>query len=113
MSWCYLIHFDRPPRGRQAHYIGYTSDLAKRWADHCTGHGSDLTRLAKRLSISMRLARVWRHGSKGLEIKLKHHGGRSLCPVCMLEDVDRVLAEINPLMAKSLGQTELSVTKMS
>jgi predicted GIY-YIG superfamily endonuclease len=108
MAYCYLIHFKKPPRGKQSHYIGYTSDLAKRWADHCSGHGSDLTRLAKSSGISMRLARIWKNGSKELEIQLKHRGGKSLCPVCMAIEVECTLATFGlPIGAESSGQMEL------
>jgi len=92
MAWCYLIHFDIPPRGVQQHYIGYTTNIAQRWGDHQAGHGSDLTKLAARQGIRMTLARVWPNGSRELEVELKsRHGAKRMCPVCSICAVSEAL----------------------
>jgi len=92
MAWCYLIHFDSPPRGKQRHYLGYTSNLAQRWGDHQAGHGSDLTKLAAKQGARMTLARVWPNGSRDLEIKLKQSGHfERNCAVCMMNAIAEAL----------------------
>jgi len=84
MAWCYLIHFDSPVRGKQRHYLGYTSNLPQRWGDHRAGHGADLTKAAVRQGIGMTLARVWPDGTRSLEDKLKRISHfKSYCPICM------------------------------
>lgn len=98
MNWCYLIHFERPlpPTGGghpRSHYIGYTTNLAQRWVEHNSGHGAQITALAVHSGVRLKLARVWQHGSKSLEIKLKRIHARKLCPYCMMEDARALLEE--------------------
>jgi predicted GIY-YIG superfamily endonuclease len=95
MAWCYLIHFESPPRGRSQHYIGYTGNVRNRWKEHCSGQGSDLTKLAKAQGIEMELVRVWANASKKTERYLKDCGGKSLCPVCMAAEVQRTLNDLS------------------
>jgi predicted GIY-YIG superfamily endonuclease len=92
-SYCYLIHFESPPRGKQRHYLGYTANLSQCWSDHQAGHGSDLTKLAVKQGIRITLARVWPDGSIDMEAALKrcHHSMSELCPVCMVGFVAGVL----------------------
>jgi predicted GIY-YIG superfamily endonuclease len=95
MAYCYLIHFETPPRGRSQHYIGYTGNVKERWKEHCAGQGSDLTRLAKKQGIKMELVRVWRNATMKTEQYLKDCGGKSLCPICMASEVQQVLNDMN------------------
>jgi len=83
MSFCYLIHFDSPPRVNQQHCIGYTSDLPQCKADHLAGRGSELTKAAVKQGISMTFAKFWTEGSRELEIILRQRGNyKRLCPIC-------------------------------
>lgn len=94
MNYVYMIHFAKPPRGNQGHYIGYTSDLAQRWQAHTSGSGAELTRIAVSKQIEMRLVRLWEHGTQALEIDLKQRNYRELCPLCMLQHAQDVLQEV-------------------
>lgn len=86
MSYCYLLHFDRPISEAHTcqHYLGYTAQSIKaRIADHRAGRGARLTQVAKERGIGFRVVRIWRHGTRSLERQLKNkHCGPALCPVC-------------------------------
>lgn len=91
MKGCYLIHFDKPVRGAQRHYIGWSSDLRRRAYEHLCGKGSELTRIAQLEGFEIRIARFWFDVGKDVELKLKRRGAKSLCPYCHLETVDRLM----------------------
>ena len=79
----YLIHLE--PRYKHAgHYLGYTRG---HWVDrvqrHVAGHGSPLIRAALAAGCKLSVTRVWRHGTRTDERRLKNGGGLSRhCPVC-------------------------------
>jgi predicted GIY-YIG superfamily endonuclease len=80
---CYLIHFDRPiNRAGVQHYIGFTTDLRARIAEHRGPKGAMITRRANAEGIPWRVVRVWRGGSLDIERELKKLGGVNLCPLC-------------------------------
>ncbi len=90
----YLLHFERPYRHAR-HYLGTTTDLDARLADHAAGAGARLLQVVRAAGIQWELARTWA-GGRDLERHLKglprgiggngHHGGLGrLCPVCQAE----------------------------
>lgn len=84
MGTVYLIHFDTPYRHAR-HYIGWTSDLPHRLAEHHAGNGSRLLEVVSDAGITWRLARTW-GGDRSLERKLKNrHGASRFCPICQME----------------------------
>lgn len=77
----YLLHFARPYKHAR-HYIGWTSDLDARLAEHQAGRGARLLAVVKAAGITWTLARTW-DGSRSRERALKHQGGASrCCPMC-------------------------------
>lgn len=77
----YLLHFDRPYR-HAGHYMGWTSNLAQRLAEHAAGQGARLTAVVKAAGIGWTLARTW-PGTRATERALKRQGGhRRRCPEC-------------------------------
>lgn len=86
MSYCYLIHFDRPISDRHTtqHYLGFTSQSVKRrLLAHLQKRGSRLTQVAIERGISFRVVRIWRNGTRSLERQLKNRKeGPYLCPLC-------------------------------
>ena len=79
----YLLHFERPVYGNSQHYVGFTTDLARRVAMHKSGHGARITSIAVRKGISWELAYVWEDGDKPLERYLKKSGrARKFCKIC-------------------------------
>jgi predicted GIY-YIG superfamily endonuclease len=101
----YLAHIS-PPFAHASHYLGFTTDLPRRWAEHlaggynpythkATGNGSRLLAAALHAGCQVELVRVW-YGeqARALEQRLKqrHKPGslrsgaarslRPLCPVC-------------------------------
>lgn len=86
MSYCYLLHFDRPisPDHTCQHYLGYARDsVMKRAIEHLNGRGARLTQVAKERGIGFRIVRIWRNGTRRLERQLKNgKRGTRLCPIC-------------------------------
>lgn len=77
----YLLHFERRYK-HAGHYIGWTSDLPARLADHAAGHGARLLAVIQAAGIGWTLARTW-PGSRVRERQLKRQGGASRrCPLC-------------------------------
>jgi predicted GIY-YIG superfamily endonuclease len=81
MATVYLIHFEQPYQHAK-HYLGFTTDLAARIADHRAGVGSRLLQVVNAAGIGWEVARTWQ-GDRKLERHLKN-GKRAprLCPVC-------------------------------
>jgi len=77
----YLIHFENP-YWHSRHYLGFTTDLPARIADHRAGVGSRLLQVVNDAGIKWEVARTWK-GDRKFERKLKNrkHTPR-LCPVC-------------------------------
>jgi predicted GIY-YIG superfamily endonuclease len=78
----YLLHFS--PRYRHAgHYLGFTQNLAKRFARHLEGKGSPLVKAAVGNGSKIVLVRVWAEdGNAEQEIKRVVGSRARLCPVC-------------------------------
>ncbi len=77
----YLLHFKRPYKHAR-HYIGYTTDLAARLAEHRAGRGARLIAVITSAGIGFELARTW-SGGRGRERSLKRrHGASRFCPCC-------------------------------
>jgi predicted GIY-YIG superfamily endonuclease len=101
---CYLIHI-WPPLAHAAHYLGFTTNLPARWADHLAGgydptthrnngKGARLLAAALHAGRTVELVRVW-YGQQArtLEQRLKQRrkpgtlragAARSLKPLCPL-----------------------------
>ncbi len=81
MRVCYLLHFDAPYRHAR-HYLGSTSDLEARLAEHAAGRGARLLEVITAAGISWELARTW-PGGRVDERRLKRQkSAPRLCPVC-------------------------------
>ena len=78
----YLLHFD--PRYLHAgHYLGYTHDVAKRFALHLRGRGSPLVKAAVNNGSKIVLVRIWEEdGNAEQEIKRVIGSRARLCPLC-------------------------------
>jgi hypothetical protein len=90
----YLLHFDQlyvpyagaPAHACAGHYTGFARggprELARRLAQHGTGHGARLMLAVARAGISWQLARTW-PGTPTRERQLKAQGGAARrCPLC-------------------------------
>lgn len=81
----YLIHFDKPisPDHTCQHYIGYTTSLKKRLAEHKAGSGARLCQVANERGIDYKVVRTWSNGTRRLERQLKNRkNSPRLCPIC-------------------------------
>jgi predicted GIY-YIG superfamily endonuclease len=76
----YLLHFDQPYRHAR-HYIGWTTDLAARLAEHARGQGARLLAVVREAGITWRLARTW-PGDRRRERQIKNQGGAARCCPC-------------------------------
>ena len=78
----YLLHFTEPYK-HAAHYLGFTTDLPARLAEHAAGHGARLTQVVKAAGIGWSLTRVWTEATRVDERRLKNqHGAARFCPTC-------------------------------
>jgi predicted GIY-YIG superfamily endonuclease len=77
----YLLHFERPYHHAR-HYLGTTSNLKRRLAEHEAGRGARLLAVVQAAGIGWELARLW-PGGRDRERQLKRQGGHArLCPLC-------------------------------
>ena len=78
----YLLHFTTPYQHAR-HYLGFSTDLPSRLAEHAAGQGARLTRVVKDAGIGWSLTRVWADATRSDERRLKNrkHSPR-LCPAC-------------------------------
>jgi predicted GIY-YIG superfamily endonuclease len=77
----YLLHFDRPYYHAR-HYLGWSTDLDVRLADHAAGQGTRLLQVISAAGIHFTVARTWSGGRKcERRLKGQKHGPR-LCPLC-------------------------------
>jgi predicted GIY-YIG superfamily endonuclease len=87
----YLIHFSGRTVAGHQHYLGWTTDLAKRFARHRTGRGAEETKKALAEGLKLTLAQTWR-GTLADEWRIKDERKRvkrgfgCLCPFCETED---------------------------
>jgi predicted GIY-YIG superfamily endonuclease len=107
----YLLHFSgRTAAGRQ-HYLGWTTDLAKRLARHQAGRGAAQTRKAVEEGLKLKLAQAWR-GTPGDERRIKEERRRveesfaCLCPYCEAED------EAAADLVRGMGPPQLRVLRL-
>ena len=78
----YLLHFTEP-LAHARHYLGFSTDLPVRLAEHAAGHGARLTQVVKDAGIGWSLTRVWANATRTDERRLKNrHEGPRLCPAC-------------------------------
>jgi predicted GIY-YIG superfamily endonuclease len=77
----YLLHFSQPYK-HAAHYIGFTTDLPSRLAEHAGGTGARLLQVITEAGLSFQLARTWQGTRKG-ERRIKNRKeAPALCPLC-------------------------------
>lgn len=78
----YLIHFVKPYEHAK-HYLGWTTDLARRIAEHRAGQGSRLLAVVNAAGIDWDVARIWEDEDRNFERRLKRRGGLAReCPTC-------------------------------
>jgi predicted GIY-YIG superfamily endonuclease len=77
----YLLHFHQHYH-HAGHYLGSTSDLEVRIAEHRAGHGARLIEVIAQAGIEWEVVRTWKGGRKReREIKNRKHSNH-LCPRC-------------------------------
>ena len=80
----YLIHFDEKYH-HAAHYIGFCEEgnVEARLERHKSGNGARLLQVLNEKGIDYKIVRVWEHGDRNFERKLKNHKKSSRhCPIC-------------------------------
>jgi predicted GIY-YIG superfamily endonuclease len=77
----YLLHFSEAFKHAK-HYIGFTTDLPGRLAEHASGAGARLLQVITEAGLSFELARTWQ-GTRKTERSLKNRKeAPALCPLC-------------------------------
>jgi predicted GIY-YIG superfamily endonuclease len=104
----YLVHFSgRTKQGRQ-HYLGFSSDLERRYGQHRLGSGAKETKKAVAEGLKLTIAQTW-NGTPALERRLKawskarRKGFAGICPLCLRED------DLPPDLARDLGKPSMRV----
>lgn len=104
----YLLHYSsRTKRGRR-HYLGWSADVERRYAQHRSGRGSGETKKAVAEGLKLTIAQTW-NGTPLLERHLKEwsregrKGFAGICPFCPREDV------LPADLADALGPSSLHV----
>ncbi len=104
----YLLHFSGQTAAGHQHYLGWTTDLAKRLARHRAGLGAEETKRAIAEGLKLKLAQQWR-GTPSDERRIKEERRRvrrsygCLCPYCETED------EYAADLVRGMGPPELHV----
>lgn len=85
----YLLHL-HPPYKRARHYLGWTSNLEQRLADHRRGAGSPLVAAAVANGSTVELARTWTGVDRHFERALKNRKeAPRMCPLCVAATSER------------------------
>jgi len=104
----YLLHFSDRTVGGHQHYLGWTTDVAKRLARHRAGRGAKETKRAVAEGLKLKLAQTWR-GTPADERRIKDERKRvrrsfgCLCPYCGTED------ELAADLVRGMGPPELRI----
>jgi len=83
----YLLHYSARTSGNRQHYLGWTRNLERRFAQHRSGFGCDETAKAVAQGLTITVAQTWR-GTLALETHLKEwsregrKGFSGICPLC-------------------------------
>jgi predicted GIY-YIG superfamily endonuclease len=107
-GYVYLVHFSgRTKQGRQ-HYLGFSSNLERRYGQHRFGSGANETKKALAEGLDLTVAQTWR-GTPTLERRLKEwsregkKGFSGICPLCPRKD------DLPPDLARELGKPSMHV----
>ena len=83
----YLLHYSAKTSENRQHYLGWTSDLQRRYARHRAGTGCHETAKAVAQGLTIAVAQTWK-GTPALERRLKEwsregrKGFSGICPLC-------------------------------
>jgi predicted GIY-YIG superfamily endonuclease len=101
----YLLHYSGRTKHRHQHYLGWSADVERRYAQHRSGRGSSETKKAVAEGLEITVAQTWK-GTPLLERRLKEwsrkgcKGFAGICPFCPKDDVlpsDLISARSLPL----------------
>jgi predicted GIY-YIG superfamily endonuclease len=107
----YLVHFSGPTKQGHQHYLGFSSDLERRYEQHRSGCGANETKKALAEGLKLTVAQTWR-GTPTLERRLKEwsrqgrKGFSGICPLCPGAD------KLPPELARDLGKPSLRIRRI-
>ncbi len=94
----YLVHFSGRTKQNRQHYLGFSSNLERRYKQHRFGSGAKETKKAIAEGLKLTVAQTWQ-GTPTLERRLKEwsregkKGFSGICPLCAgTDDLPRDLA---------------------
>lgn len=112
----YVLHFDAPglesrPGSFARHYVGWTTNLEQRLAEHRAGKGSPLVAAIQRAGLGWHVARTWELVDRHFERAIKERNETPrFCPVCVRERADgRGLLDVSE--AARLRAAERAMTR--
>ncbi len=104
----YLVHFSGRTKQNRQHYLGFSSDLERRYRQHRLGWGANETKKAIAEGLKLTVAQTW-DGTPTLERRLKEwskegrKGFSGICPMCGGND------DLPPDLARDLGTPSMRV----
>jgi predicted GIY-YIG superfamily endonuclease len=104
----YLVHFSGRTKQNRQHYLGFSSNLERRYRQHRLGWGANETKKAIAEGLKLIVAQTW-DGTPTLERRLKEwsrtgkNGFSGICPLCDGND------DLPPDLAQDLGTGSLRV----
>jgi predicted GIY-YIG superfamily endonuclease len=104
----YLLHYSGRTKQSHQHYLGWSADIERRYAQHRSGRGSGETKKAVAEGLKITMAQTWK-GTPLLERHLKEwsregrKGFAGICPFCT--KVDALPADL----ASALGAPSLLI----
>lgn len=82
MQGVYILHFTKTYKGA-THYIGFSTDIYARFAEHTSGRGNPLVKAALEAGSGILLVRIWEGADRTFERKLKNRKeAHRFCPCC-------------------------------
>jgi predicted GIY-YIG superfamily endonuclease len=104
----YLAHFSGRTKQNRQHYLGFSSDLERRYRQHRLGWGANETKKAIAEGLKLTVAQTW-DGTPSLERRLKEwsrtgkKGFSCICPLCGGNH------DLPPDLARDLGTPSMRV----
>jgi len=102
------VHFSGRTTENRQHYLGFSSDLQRRYGQHRSGWGANETRKTIAEGLTLTVAQTWK-GTPALERRLKEwsrdgrRGFYRICPLCPRQD------DLPPDLTRALGSPSMRV----
>ena len=107
-EWMRVKNYSERTVENRQHYLGFSSDLQRRYGQHRSGWGANETRKTIAEGLTLTVAQTWK-GTPALERRLKEwsrdgrRGFYRICPLCPRQD------DLPPDLTRALGSPSMRV----